>query len=214
LSSVAFVFLLFEMQSGGSGEAPNGKPLVIDPPVYETLFGEGASGSGFHFEWEGKRYIGCSLHQFEGKAPSEMISLSIDQNVAILARVHKQEDVQVLTYRSVELDALTPLSYDGDPSIEKGDPVVLYNMDRKIVGHVTQVPGTAQGLAFFRTEKPFEARGCSGAPVISGTTGSLIGVALTADDADRARTVGFEVLRLSKELRGGAPVKSRNAKTE
>ena len=169
-------------------------------PEYEDLLGEELSGSGFHIEYGGRRYIVCSLHQFDGKQPAEMGALSFDEPIRVTGRVHVQKDVQVLTYQSPELDKLPPLSYAPAPAVQIGEPVVLIYNEEQIVGHVIARSDDRQKLRFFRAAEPFEATGCSGAPVLSGVTGKVIGVALTADRAENARTVGFELLDLPASL--------------
>jgi len=43
------------------------KHFVTAAPEYETMIGEGLSGSGFHFQISGRRYMACSPHQLDGK---------------------------------------------------------------------------------------------------------------------------------------------------
>ena len=172
-------------------------------PAYEDLLGEELSGSGFPIEYGGRRFIVCSLHQFDGRQPKEMGALSFDEPVRVTGRVYVQKDVQVLIYLSPELDKLAPLPCEPAPTVQNGDPVVLLYSDEQIVGHVIARTDEKQKLRFFRATKPFDADGCSGAPVVSGLTGKVIGVALTADRAENARTVGFELLDLPRSL--GAP---------
>ncbi|MBI3921024.1 MAG: hypothetical protein HY318_06345 [Armatimonadetes bacterium] len=178
------------------------KPVMITVKPYETLIGEGLSGAGFHFEWDGHRFIGCSLHQFEGRTPAEMIPLSDEKNanVKVEKRVYKQKDVQILTYTSAFLDAVKPLIYRPGISLSSGDPVIMINLDQQIAGHITEIE-RAPRSAEFEVEKPFEAQGCSGSPVVSGLTGTVVGVALTADSPDAARLVGFEILDLPESIK-------------
>jgi len=176
------------------------KPVQIPLPEYEPFFGESALGTGFHFDWGGRRFIACSLHQFEGGKPNEMIVVQLDDNVRVGKRVYADNDVQVLDYQSLELDKIPPLDYRQDFTVSLGDPVVLYHNADRTVGHVSHLPDK-EGIAHFRTSDSFAASGCSGAPVVSGLTGTVIGVALTANHPDRARRVGFQVLKLPDSLR-------------
>ena len=43
--------------------------------------------------------------------------------------------------------------------------------------------------------KPYPAGGNSGSPIVSAVTGTVVGVMLTANDAEAATTVGFELLK-------------------
>lgn len=172
------------------------QPVQIEVEAYEPLIGEELSGSGFHFESGGQRFIGCSLHQFEGKQPKEMMMLETDGEVKITERVHKGEDIQILRYESPQLDKLKPLKYRPDVTLSEGHPVLLYAGGEPVVGHVTRVKSGLDGLAHFATETPFAAMGCSGSPVVSGITGTVVGIALTANDPEKATDVGFEILRL------------------
>ena len=45
-----------------------------------------------------------------------------------------------------------------------------------------------------RTERPFAAGGGSGAPILSQSTGAVVGVLVAADDPEEARRVEFETL--------------------
>ncbi|MBI3921016.1 MAG: DUF4190 domain-containing protein [Armatimonadetes bacterium] len=203
VSTAVCVFVIIFFVEGFLSASP--RPLKVQPPDCETLIGEGLAGSGFHFDWQGKRYLGCSLHQFEGKTPAEMISPSFDDRITVTGRVHQQNDVQILTYRSPALDKRRPLRYAGPISLAAGDPVILYDFDQKIIGHIRRLPTKVDSLAYVWLDKPFRAQGCSGGPVVSGVTGSVIGVTLTADDPAKAKLIGFELLRLPTRLRGNSP---------
>ncbi len=172
------------------------KPFTASAPAYTTLIGEGYSGRGFHFEHRGKTYVACSLHQFDNMQPSLMLSDLFDNPVTITGQIHVQTDLQVLRYRSTDLDVLTPLPYSPDPIISIGDPVFLLDDDIAIKGHVTR-RDTFDDQWIFEPEKgtTFEAQARSGSPIISGLTGQVIGVFLTADDPDQATWGGFESLQ-------------------
>lgn len=161
---------------------------------YSTLLGEDLSGSGFHFAVGEKRYLACSLHQFEGKAPSVMGSMDFDDPIEIKGRVYKGKDIQVLTYVSADLDKQAPLKFDAKVTPEVGDKVYCYNFDDSYEGEITAIDGDKRTYSV-RMSKPYPAGGNSGSPVVSAVTGTVVGVLLSANDAEAATTVGFELLR-------------------
>jgi hypothetical protein len=179
-------------------------PVEITDSPYETLVGEGGSGSGFHFEWNGHRFIGCSLHQFDGRQPKEMISLDIDSNIQITDRVFSEGDVQVLTYESADLEDITPLRYGGLASLIKDMPAVLYHAGEAIHGNVVRISETEEESSF-RPIVPFSPLGCSGAPIVNGKDGTVIGVALSADNIERPGRIGFQILRIPNSLKQSGP---------
>ena len=172
-------------------------PFEVDAPVYSTLVGEGLSGSGFHFEAAGRRYIACSLHQFDGAQPKTMISLDFEERIEITAPVAEFEDVQVLAYRSERLDALTPLPFDPGHEVKRGEPIYLLTDNGVVRAHVTDKnPFSSEWTFYPENDGTFEAMGNSGSPIVSGLTGKVIGVFLSADDGFEATFGGFEELRL------------------
>lgn len=181
----------------GSQGAP--RPAMADLPVYESLTGEGLSGSGFHFDWQGKRYIACSLHQFDGEVPEKMHGAMMEP-VSILGLAHRQDDIQILTYDEAKLEGVEPLVYQDRVGVRRGERVRVMGYDGPVDGTVVLGRPLAQGLVFLELDKPIKLRGLSGSPVISGVTGTVIGVLLTGDE--EAGIVGFELLDLPRVLRG------------
>ena len=163
-------------------------------PKYSTLLGEDLSGSGFHFAVGEKRYLACSLHQFEGKAPSVMGSMDFDAPIKIKGRVYNGKDTQVLTYVSAELDKQAPLKFDPKVTPAVGDKVYCYNFEDSFAGEITAIAPDKRTYSV-KMSKPYPAGGNSGSPIVSAVTGTVVGVMLTANDAEAATTVGFELLK-------------------
>jgi hypothetical protein len=163
-------------------------------PKYSTLLGEELSGSGFHFSVGEKRYLACSLHQFEGKAPSIMGSMDFDEVIKIKGKVYAGKDIQVLTYVSADLDKREPLKFDPTVTPTVGDKVYCYAFEHSYAGQIIAIAPDKRNYSV-KMSSPYPAGGNSGSPVVSAVTGTVIGVLLTADDAKAATTIGFEVLK-------------------
>lgn len=166
---------------------------AINPPTYETLVGEGFSGSGFHFKVDDEVFICTTLHQFDGRVPSVMGSLDFDEPIKVMGVKHTQEDVQVLEFGSGELDKIEPLSYVREAVIDQGTPVYVYCDEGAIKGHVRFVY-KSDGTIKIRMEKAFAAGGQSGSPIISAETGNVIAVLIAADSTSAATRVEAEQL--------------------
>ncbi len=201
LESVALVALIWAV-IGAWPARMIPKPVEITPPDYDSLIGEGLQGSGFHFSWGGRVYLGSSLHQFDGTTPAKMLTADLEQ-IDVLARVHTQNDVQVLTFEPGPLASVPPLRYAGRATLERGDPVLILCGDEPIVAHITVTLDESGGQVFCRlADRAADLRGCSGSAVISGLTGDVVGVLLT----DSFLGAGFEVLDLPEGLRGAEDV--------
>lgn len=170
------------------------KPFVATAPEYETMIGEGLSGSGFHFQSGGKRFIACSLHQFDGEAPATMLAPDLETEIPITGQVHVGTDIQVLSYDQKVFPDASPLSYDAKPSVSVGDPVFLLIEGEAVKAHVTRL-SFLEGY-WFKSEAPFVGQGGSGSPVISGLTGKVIGVFLGGKIGDTMTEGYFEVLEM------------------
>lgn len=197
-SSAVAAFVLFGVVYGGP------RPTIDVLPTYESLIGEGLSGSGFHFEWDGNRYIGCSLHQFEGGTPGEMLTANLDA-VRVSERVHVQRDVQVLAYDESALAGAEPLIYSSGVRL-RGSERVLVMADQGSLGGAMMLPfPDADGLLYLKLDQPSRLQGLSGSAIVSGVTGTVVGVLIGGIEEEGI--VGFEPLDLPEELRGpGKPV--------
>jgi Domain of unknown function (DUF4190) len=192
LGAVAILFFAGLMVFTHFSRKP--KPFVATAPEYETMLGEGLSGSGFHFQSGGKHFIACSLHQFDGEAPATMLAPDLETDIPITGQVHVGTDIQVLSYdRKVFPDA-SPLSYDRKPSVSVGDPVFLLIDGEAVKAHVTRY-SFLEGH-WFKSETSFVGQGGSGSPVISGLTGKVIGVFLGGNVGDTMTEGYFEDLQM------------------
>lgn len=170
------------------------KPFVAKAPEYETMVGEDFSGSGFHFQSGGKRFIACSLHQFDGEAPSSMLAPDLEKEIPITGQVHVGTDIQVLSYDERIFPDESPLIHDRTPNTSVGDPVFLVIDGEAFRAHVTRY-SFLEGY-WFKSETPFVGQGGSGSPVISGLTGKVIGVFLGGNVGDTMTEGYFEELKM------------------
>ncbi len=182
------------------------KPKRNEPdfpsPTYSTLIGEGLSGSGFHFEDSTGSYLACSLHQFGGRQPESMMAVEFDDPIQVTGLVYKGDDIQVLRYRSEALDRAAPLRYRAGEVPEVGDVVYCYDGNQSYAGVITDTDAGRRNFDVYM-DKAYPAAGNSGSPVVSGKTGTVVGVLLTADNPEKAREVGFEILTPTKDPRPG-----------
>ena len=170
------------------------KPFVKDAPTYETMIGAGLSGSGFHFQKDGKSYIACSLHQFDGEVPETMLAPDLETDIPITGQVHVGADVQVLSYDNSVFTESSPLVYDGTSDVSIGDPVYLLIDGEAIKAHVTRY-SILEGT-WFKSETPFVGQGGSGSPVVSGLDGKVVGVFLGGKVGDTMTEGYFEELEM------------------
>lgn len=164
-------------------------------PEYATLVGEDLSGSAFHFAVGEKRYVACSLHQFEGKAPRRMVSMKFEGAIKVKQRLFTGKDTQVLRYVSAELDKVEPLKFDPKVTAAVGDKVWCYHFNESHEGEIISISPDKLDYTI-RMSQPYPAAGNSGGPVVSAVTGTVIGVVLTGNDAKAATIIGFELLKL------------------
>jgi hypothetical protein len=173
------------------------------PDKYELLTGEGLERSGFVIRHADKFFGVASLHQFDGKSPLTLVDpLKGDLVRLDKARVFKQNDVQVLPVRAPS-SKLQFLSYLPHFSLRPGDEVIVLGSAGDVVAGTLTARGM-RGASYqssdgprrleARALKPFRMAGGSGGPIIHKRTGAVVGVVLTADDAEQARLIGFETL--------------------
>lgn len=170
------------------------KPFATTAPEYETMIGEGLSGSGFHFQSGGKSFIACSLHQFDGEAPAIMLAPDLETKIPITGQVHVGADIQVLSYDQKVFPDASPLRYDPKPIVVVGDPVFLLINGEAVKAHVTRL-SFLEGH-WFKSETAFVGQGASGSPVISGLTGKVVGVLLGGKAGDTMTEGYFEDLQM------------------
>ena len=190
LGSVCLFALVALLVAGYLSSKP--KPFVAKAPEYETLSGEGLSGSGFHFRYGTRSYIACSLHQFDGHAPSFMLTPDLETEIPITKKFHSQSDVQILEYDETIFPQTTALVCEPKPFLSSGDPVYLIVDGEAVKAHVTR-RSLLEGV-WFETKKPFQGPGSSGSPVVSGLSGKVVGVMLggkMSDDSNGMITEGY-----------------------
>jgi hypothetical protein len=181
--------------------------LAADPAPadkYEVLIGEGQAGSGFIIRHNDAFYGVCSLHQFDGKTPSQFESLDRDSIKLDSLKVVKQKDVQILPVKDAAAN-LAFLKCDPDFELKADDEVIVLGPAGDVAAGKLSITGlkekyqSSAGPATLeiRMDKPFLAAGGSGCPIVLKRTGAVIGVLLTADDGRQARIVGFETLCFS-----------------
>lgn len=128
------------------------------------------------------------------------MSLEFEELIVLKDVVHKQEDLLLITYVSKKLDEMPPLKFEFDAKVEAGLPIYLYPMDGgPAKGHITLV-NDKENKATVRVAIPFAAAGMSGSPVVSGETGTVIGILTDANDPKRATKIGIQLLRPKREL--------------
>ena len=74
------------------------------------------------------------------------------------------------------------------------NPNFVYDFDDSYTGYIIRI-GSGKSEYKVEMSKPYPAGGNSGTPVVSGLTGNVIGVMLSANSPDKARIVGFDRLK-------------------
>ncbi len=121
-----------------------------------------------------------------------MAHMNFDDPISIKDQVRTQNDIQILTYESDELSKFPSFPYDPEEVIASGMPVYIYDFDTPYTGRVYRVGKRPD--AKIAMDESYPAAGNSGSPVVSGMTGNVIGVVLSADSPEDAKLVGFEIL--------------------
>ena len=181
---------------------------TADVPEYVKVVGDGFSGSGFHFEWEGRLFMGCSLHQFDDAVPGEMLVFLGDWSdeiieVEIEEQVHRLEDVQILRFDESALEGIAPLRYDGEADVRYGELVYIMSADGPLAADVVNLWTGERHMRYARLREPVPLRGTSGSAVVSGVTGHVVGVMLLTAQTDDEELAGFELLELPRRILTG-----------
>jgi|GEM_PF-1058260 len=172
------------------------KPAVAAPPTYHTLHRENAKGTFFHFDHEGDLYLACSIHQGNNSPGIKLVRHESDDFVIVGKQIHHQKDIRVLKFNSANIGEETALPYRPDPSVSRGDEVVILNRGQKIPGTVHQTPTSKDQHYYLEAKEAFGADGMSGSPVFSVRLGSVVGVLQTANSKTKATIGGFELLEM------------------
>ena len=173
---------------------------AVAAPVYEPLLGQNLVGAGFHVQIGDRRCICASVHQFAGQKPETMGSLDFEEPIQLKEVIHRQADLQLMTYVCPKLDELPPLKFSPDEKIGVGLPVYLYPMNGgPTKAHVRSV-SAARNTVVIYTPLPIETAGMSGSPIVSGKTGLVIGILTDANDPDHATLIGAELIHLPKDF--------------
>ncbi|MCH2175040.1 MAG: serine protease [Lentisphaeria bacterium] len=171
------------------------RDIKFPAPAYTTLIGGGLRGSGFHFEANGKKYIGSSLHQFDNHAPTQMLFEDGEGTIKVLSQVHKGKDIQVLSYESVDLDEITALKFDPKAKVKNRERVYILSGDKSYEGTIAFHYDDKVNFVVFLREQ-FVAGGMSGAPIISAQTGTVVAILIGADKANNPVHIIVEKLTI------------------
>jgi hypothetical protein len=158
--------------------------------------GAARAGTGFFVSTAGSVYAVTAGHVNEDLGGPPTTFVGTGGRVAVGPVVFIRNDVQVLRVKGEAPAALQP----GSLLVGPRGPLLILSP----AGHVTGQGGrsgyggssSAGDLLEFRADIPFQAIGCSGAPVVDRGTGHAIGVVLTADNPARASYIGFAPLTL------------------
>lgn len=175
------------------------RPMLVYQS-YQPLYHPTRPGSAFHFTSQNRRYVACSLSQFQGQPPTELRSREFQESIVIRDQVHKQQDVQILTYDSVKLDNIAPLTHDGADRIVTGESVALRINDKTLTGTLIGRAPHELNHWQFRVPEAIHAANSQGAPVMSTLTGKVIGVVVASPVLHHTLIVTFEPLTIPEKL--------------
>ena len=200
-----FVVVYITQSILGANERLSPREATATVPIYPGFIGEGFKGSGFHFEWEGQSFIGCSLHQFDSEIPEVMHMFNSGKGESIIevpvtGVAFVQNDVQILEYEAGVIDQFDALVYEDNVEIRAGEVVYVMTSRGPLEARVRLLCSSYEpGMRCAKLNlHPVRLRGLSGSAVISGVTGTVVGVLLTGDE--EAGTFGFEVLDLDRSI--------------
>jgi hypothetical protein len=189
---------------------PTSDPRPTNPDAYQVLSGEELAGSGFVTRHRGRLWGVMSIHQFDGGTPSRLVQLEGEPSQVLLQRegALRQTDVQAFPLKD-QATAVPFLAYDPAFTLVSGAALLILGPAGEAVpaklgatGEFRCSQGSKRLTAY--PERPFTAAGGSGAPVVLKSTGTVIGVLLSADDLEAARRVQFETLCLANATTGTA----------
>ena len=141
-------------------------------------------------------YLAASKHQGNNAPGTKLLQHDSKEFVTLGKEVHQQKDLRVLKFDSDTIGQDSALPYRDDPSVTRGEKVVILNRGQQITGIVRQTPDSKDFHYYFETEEPFPAAGMSGSPVFSTRLGSVIGVLQVANSKTKATIGGFELLEM------------------
>lgn len=175
-------------------DKPKPSPSV---PVYQTMHHLTAKGTMFHFNHDGKLYLGCSIHQGGMGNGTQLIREGQENAVVVKKRVHQQRDLHVWTYDESSLSSADALPYQKSADIRVGDRIYILRKKERLAATVMATPAQTGSYHYgYQTSKPFPAGGWSGSPVFSARTGTVVGVLQTANSKTKATRGGFEALNM------------------
>jgi len=184
--------------------ASAGEPT--SPSDYAVLSDEARTGSAFVVRHADHLLGVATVHQFDGKVPTQFEStdgraIRLDPD-----SVHKQKDVQALKLIDQKSDVQF-LEYDATFRISSDDEIIILGpAGREIEAHIPdqdllegddyESDWGAYSLDFTASE-PFDVSNMTGCPVLLKSTGKVIGVLLTTSRPIKATRGEFETLCLT-----------------
>jgi hypothetical protein len=166
--------------------------------VFFVSGGGTLAGSGFLIRTGSTTYAVTARHPYDGEKPDAFLDIEADSEITLGRRVHAGSDTQVMEVPAEAVRNWPVFSYGGAIPLRDGDRVAIVWDNGIVEGKLTSRPlgsGYASGTTGqISLDKPFPAAGTSGSPVILISTGTVVGVLLSADDPENATTIGFEEL--------------------
>ncbi|MGC6425667.1 MAG: hypothetical protein ACON5H_01575 [Akkermansiaceae bacterium] len=175
------------------------KPAPSSPgiPVYQTMHHLTLNGTMFHFNHNGRLYLGCSIHQGGMGKNAQLLREGQNDAVVVKKRIHAQKDLHVWTYDEATILNNDPLPYLKGADIRVGDRIYFLRKKQRHPAVVIATPSQSGSYHYiYQANRPFAAAGWSGSPVFSERTGTVIGVLQTANSKTKATRGGFEALQM------------------
>ncbi len=153
-----------------------------------------AAGTGFvvHAS-DDEPYAVTAIHPYEGETPTLFDDLFPETRIELGDVVGEGDDVRIQRLATELQSGVTTLRLVPQVGIRKDDRVALLTIDGPVLATVTKTPLLGRD-GEMELDTPTDVAGSSGAPIVLVETGTVVAVALSADDPLEATMVGFEKL--------------------
>ena len=104
-----FSFLSALVLLTSCSDTKTSKPIGV--PSYQTIHHLTLPGTFFHFNYQGKIYLACSIHQGGSAPATQLLREGKEGSVVVGETVHRQKDLLVLEFDPKTLSSSDALPY-------------------------------------------------------------------------------------------------------
>ena len=166
---------------------------------FEVSSASHLAGTGFLLQVDGRDgevYAVTALHPYDDEVP-ETFSQLLDEepldDIALGRTIETGQDVRLQRLAGPAPSAAVPLIYHRDVRASLNERVAILLDDEVVEGRITrEFMGFGEGEIQLAT--PADVMAASGSPIVLLETGTVVGVLLSADLPEGAKTIGYEEL--------------------